>query len=122
MLKRSIPFFLVFALAALGAPALAAPTGQAPQQIVQSIADKLADAIQGRQAELRQHPDEVIKIIDGIVLPHFDMDYAALLVLGQHAREATPAQRVAFTRAFYKALTHRYAEGLVAYTRGAVKV
>jgi phospholipid transport system substrate-binding protein len=101
---------------------VAAPTDQAPQQVVQSIADKLADAIQGRQAELRQNPDEVIKIIDGIVLPHFDMDYAALLVLGQHAREATPAQRVAFTRAFYKALTHRYAEGLVAYTRGAVKV
>jgi phospholipid transport system substrate-binding protein len=122
MLKRFIPCFLALALAALAAPAVAAPTAQAPQQIVQSIADKLADAIQGRQAELRQHPDEVIKIIDGIVLPHFDMDYAALLVLGPHAREATPAQRVAFTRAFYKALTHRYAEGLVAYTRGAVKV
>ncbi|HET7591387.1 MAG TPA: ABC transporter substrate-binding protein [Rhodanobacteraceae bacterium] len=122
MPKRFIPLFLAFALAALAAPAVAAPTGQAPQQVVQSIADKLADAIQGRQAELRQNPDEVIKIIDGIVLPHFDMDYAALLVLGPHAREATPAQRVAFTRAFYKALTHRYAEGLVAYTRGAVKV
>jgi phospholipid transport system substrate-binding protein len=122
MLKRFIPLVLVLALAALAAPAVAAPTDQAPQQIVQSIADKLADAIQGRQAELRQNPDEVIKIIDGIVLPHFDMDYAALLVLGPHAREATPAQRVAFTRAFYKALTHRYAEGLVAYTRGAVKV
>jgi phospholipid transport system substrate-binding protein len=121
MPKRFIPLFLAFALAAL-APAVAAPTDQAPQQVVQSIADKLADAIQGRQAELRQNPDEVIKIIDGIVLPHFDMDYAALLVLGPHAREATPAQRVAFTRAFYKALTHRYAEGLVAYTRGAVKV
>jgi phospholipid transport system substrate-binding protein len=122
MPKRFIPLFLAFALAALAAPAVAAPTDQAPQQVVQSIADKLADAIQGRQAELRQNPDEVIKIIDGIVLPHFDMDYAALLVLGPHAREATPAQRVAFTRAFYKALTHRYAEGLVAYTRGAVKV
>lgn len=122
MPKRFIPLFLAFALAALAAPAVAAPTDQAPQLVVQSIADKLADAIQGRQAELRQNPDEVIKIIDGIVLPHFDMDYAALLVLGPHAREATPAQRVAFTRAFYKALTHRYAEGLVAYTRGAVKV
>ncbi|MGH8215900.1 MAG: MlaC/ttg2D family ABC transporter substrate-binding protein [Rhodanobacteraceae bacterium] len=122
MLKRFIPLILILAIAALGTPAMAAPTSQAPQQIVQSIAEQLADAIQGRQAELRKHPDEVIKIIDGIVLPHFDMDYAALLVLGRHAREATPEQRVAFTRAFYTALTHRYAEGLVAYTRGAVKV
>jgi phospholipid transport system substrate-binding protein len=106
--------------AACAVPAFAAD--QSPQQIVQSIADQLGQAIQGHQAELRQNPEQMIKIIDGIVLPHFDMDYASLLVLGRHAREATPAQRVAFARAFYNALTHRYAEGLVAYTRGSVKV
>lgn len=123
MLKRSLQWLAAaFALAAFAAPAFAAPAGPTPQQIVQSIADQLASAIQGHQAELRKNPDQVIKIIDRIVLPHFDMDYAALLVLGRHAREATPAQRVAFSRAFYDALTHRYAEGLVAYTRGAVKV
>ncbi|HLI18371.1 MAG TPA: ABC transporter substrate-binding protein [Rhodanobacteraceae bacterium] len=122
MVKR---FLLLFA-ALLVAVAFAAPSSaaaeQTPQQIVQSIADQLGTAIQGHQAELRQHPDQVIKIIDDVVLPHFDMDYASLLVLGRYAREATPAQRVAFARAFYNALTHRYAEGLVAYTRGSVKV
>jgi phospholipid transport system substrate-binding protein len=122
MLKPSIrlPMALLLALA-FAAPALAA-AGQTPQQIVQSIADQLGNAIQGRQAELHEHPDEVIKIIDALVLPHFDMDYASLLVLGRHARDATPAQRVAFAGAFYKALTRRYAEGLVAYTRGSVTV
>ena len=122
MLKRSLLLLMAMLFgAACAVPAFAAadPT---PQQIVQSIADQLGTAIQGRQAELHQHPDEVIKIIDGIVLPHFDMDYASLLVLGRHARDATPAQRVAFARAFYNALTRRYAEGLVAYTRGSVKV
>jgi phospholipid transport system substrate-binding protein len=122
MLKQSMRILMAMLLAlALAVPALAA-SGQAPQQIVQSIADQLGNAIQGHQAELHQHPDEVIKIIDDTVLPHFDMDYASLLVLGRHARDATPAQRVAFARAFYKALTRRYAEGLVAYTRGSVKV
>jgi len=122
MLKQSIRVLATMLLVvAFTVPALAAPE-QTPQQIVQSIADHLGTAIQGRQTELRQHPDQVIKIIDDTVLPHFDMDYASLLVLGRHAREATPAQRVAFARAFYNALTHRYAEGLVAYTRGAVKV
>jgi phospholipid transport system substrate-binding protein len=121
MLKRSLLLLVAMLFgAACAVPAFAAE--QTPQQIVQSIADQLGTAIQGHQAELQQHPDEVIKIIDGIVLPHFDMDYASLLVLGRHAREATPAQRVAFARAFYNALTRRYAEGLVAYTRGSVKV
>ena len=122
MLKRSLLLLMATLFgAACAVPALAAGD-QTPQQIVQSIADQLGTAIQGHQTELQQHPDEVIKIIDGIVLPHFDTDYASLLVLGRHAREATPAQRVAFACAFYNALTHRYAEGLVAYTRGSVKV
>lgn len=122
MLKRSIRLLATILLVAVfAAPAIAAAE-QSPQQIVQSIADQLGNAIQGRQAELYKNPDDVIKIIDAIVLPHFDMDYASLLVLGRHARETTPAQRVAFARAFYNALTRRYAEGLVAYTRGSVKV
>lgn len=123
MLKRSILLFTTaLAVMAFAIPTLAATTNQTPQQIVQSIADQLGSAIKGHQTELRQHPDQMIKTIDGIVLPHFDLDYAALLVLGRHARDATPAQRVAFSKAFYNALTHRYAEGLIAYTRGAVKV
>lgn len=122
MLKRCmLVFAAVFLAAVFATPSLAA-TEQTPQQIVQSIAEQLGNAIQGHQAALRQNPEQMIKIIDGIVLPHFDMDYASLLVLGRHAREATPAQRVAFAQAFYDALTHRYAEGLVAYTQGAVKV
>jgi phospholipid transport system substrate-binding protein len=122
MLKRSI-LLLVLACACLlaGTPAFAA-AAQTPQQIVQSIADQLGQAIQGHQTELRQNPEQMVKIIDGIVLPHFDTDYASLLVLGKHARQATPAQRVAFAKAFYDALTRRYAEGLIAYTRGSVKV
>lgn len=122
MLKRSL-WLLAAAFLGMAAtlPSLAA-ANQTPQQVVQSIADQLGKAIQGHQTELRQNPDQMIKIIDGVVLPHFDMDYASLLVLGRHAREATPAQRVAFAKAFYDALTHRYAEGLIAYTRGAVKV
>ncbi|HEX5960076.1 MAG TPA: ABC transporter substrate-binding protein [Rhodanobacteraceae bacterium] len=123
MLKRFIRLSAaMFVLVAFATPSLASAPVQTPQQIVQSIADQLGQAIQDHQDELRQHPEQMIKIIDGIVLPHFDMDYASLLVLGRHAREATPAQRVAFARAFYDALTHRYAEGLIAYTRGSVKV
>lgn len=122
MLKQSIrPAMAMLLALAFAVPGLASAQ-QTPQQIVQSIADQLGTAIQGHQAELQGSPDKVIKIIDDIVLPHFDMDYASLLVLGRHAREATPAQRVAFARAFYNALTRRYAEGLVAYTRGSVKV
>jgi phospholipid transport system substrate-binding protein len=105
------------------APATAAPASQqTPEQIIQSIADQLASAIDGHRDELKQNQDKLISIIDEVLLPHFDIDYASILVLGQHAREATPAQRERFAKAFYNSITHRYAEGLLDYTRGRVKV
>jgi phospholipid transport system substrate-binding protein len=97
-------------------------TAQTPTQIVQSIADHLATAIEGHRAELKQNRDKLISVIDEVFLPHFDIDYASILVLGRHAREATPAQRERFAKAFYNSITHRYAEGLLNYTRGRVKV
>jgi phospholipid transport system substrate-binding protein len=109
----------VFAQAA--APAAAAQ-GQGPEQIVQTISDDLAKAIEGHQAELKNDKEKLIAVIDDTFLPHFDIDYASILVLGQNAVKATPQQRERFAKAFYNSITHRYAEGLLNYTRGRVKV
>lgn len=98
------------------------PAGQAPVEVVQGIADQLGKAIDGHQAELKKDQEKLITVIDDIFLPHFDIDYASILVLGQHARAATPQQRERFAKAFYNSITHRYAEGLLNYTRGRVKV
>ena len=95
---------------------------QSPEQIVQSIAEQLANDIDGHRDELKRNQDKLINIIDEVFLPHFDIDYASILVLGQHAREATPEQRERFAKAFYNSITHRYAQGLLDYTRGRVKV
>jgi phospholipid transport system substrate-binding protein len=108
-------------LQAQAAPA-AATTQRSPVQVVQTIADQLASAIEGHRDELKHDQEKLISVIDDVFLPHFDIDYASILVLGQHARETAPAQRERFARAFYNSITHRYAEGLLNYTRGSVKV
>jgi phospholipid transport system substrate-binding protein len=95
---------------------------QSPVQVVQAISDELSKAIEGHQQELKNNHEKLIGVIDSVFLPHFDIDYASILVLGQHAREATPEQRARFAKAFYNSITHRYAEGLLDYTRGRVKV
>jgi len=109
------------AFAQAAAPA-AATQGQSPQQVVQQISDDLAKAIEGHQAELKNDKEKLIAVIDDTFLPHFDIDYASILVLGQNASKATPQQRERFAKAFYNSITHRYAEGLLNYTRGRVKV
>ncbi|WP_267224612.1 MlaC/ttg2D family ABC transporter substrate-binding protein [Dyella silvae] len=112
----------------VAAPAFAQNTAapasaqQSPVQVVQAISDELSKAIDGHQQELKNNHEKLIGVIDSVFLPHFDIDYASILVLGQHAREATPEQRARFAKAFYNSITHRYAEGLLDYTRGRVKV
>ncbi|MGH8211761.1 MAG: MlaC/ttg2D family ABC transporter substrate-binding protein [Rhodanobacteraceae bacterium] len=108
--------------AAVAQSAPASAQAQTPQQVVQAIIDQLGSALDDHREELRKNPEQLIKVIDRILLPHFDIDYASLLVLGRHAREATPAQRARFSRAFYNSITHRYAEGLLNYTKGKVKI
>jgi phospholipid transport system substrate-binding protein len=93
-----------------------------PNQVVQNLVDDLAKTMEARRDELQKNREALLKTIDGIVLPHFDIDYASLLVLGQNARTATPEQRARFAKAMYNSITHRYAEGLLKYTEGRVRV
>ena len=114
-----LAFALLLAVVAVAPARADNPT---PDQVVQGIADDLGKAIDGHRAELKNDHEKLIKVIDGILLPRFDIDYASILVLGQHARAATPEQRERFAKAFYNSIAHRYAEGLLNYTRGRVRV
>ncbi len=109
----------VLALTAV-APAYADTPG--PNQVVQTLVNDLGKTMEARRAELGKDREGLLKVIDSIVLPHFDIDYASILVLGQNARTATPEQRARFAHAMYNSITHRYAEGLLKYTEGRVRV
>ncbi|MBS0515170.1 MAG: ABC transporter substrate-binding protein [Proteobacteria bacterium] len=116
---------ILYSLLSIFALATAAPAfadSPAPNQVVQSLVDDLGKTMDKHRAELAKDREGLIKVIDQIVLPHFDIDYASILVLGQNARTATPEQRARFARAMYNSITHRYAEGLLKYTEGRVRV
>lgn len=102
------------------APAFA--DASAPNQVVQGLVDELGKTMETRRAELSKDREGLLKVIDQIVLPRFDIDYASILVLGQNARTASPEQRARFAKAMYNSITHRYAEGLLKYTEGRVRV
>ncbi|HEX6834347.1 MAG TPA: ABC transporter substrate-binding protein [Rudaea sp.] len=115
----------IFSLLCVLGFAAATPTfavAQMPDKVVQGIVDDLGKTMESRRAELQSNREALLKVIDGIVLPHFDIDYASILVLGQNARSASPEQRARFAKAMYNSITHRYAEGLLKYTEGRVRV
>src|SRR5579862_9383964 len=93
------------------APAANTAEGQGPSEVVQAAA-------QGMLQDL----DKDGELVDKYLLPHFDTETAARLVLGVHWRTATPEQRKHFIDAFYHSLLVNYGSALVDYTADKLKI
>ena len=87
-----------------------------PRELIEISAQKMLDALEANRAEYRKNPEKVEQLVDEVLLPHFDTQYAARLVLGRHWRTATPEQRQKFVDAFYHSLLENYGAALVEFT------
>jgi phospholipid transport system substrate-binding protein len=86
------------------------------------LTTRLIAALDKDSAAVRHNADKVLPLVDGLLYPHFDMDYAARLVLGQHWRGATPQQRQQFAVALYRRLLHIYVGSVAEWTADRVKL
>ena len=93
-----------------------ASTELGPRELIEASAQKMLDALDANRAEYRKNPKMVEKLVDDVLLPHFDTQYSARLVLGKHWRTATPEQRQKFVDAFYQSLLENYGAALVEFT------
>ena len=108
--------------AAYAAYAAEAVPGPAPQELIETTARELLEALDADRALAKQDPARVRKLVDEILLPHFDTDYSARLVLGKHWRSATPEQRQRFIGAFYQSLLRNYGSALAEFTADRMEV
>lgn len=93
-----------------------------PSQLIESAANIMLQEISARRAEFRRDPAKLYALVDDVLLPYFDVDHAARLVLGRHWGAATPEQRRRFVDAFYKSLLNNYGDALVEFTGDRIKV
>jgi phospholipid transport system substrate-binding protein len=93
-----------------------------PGQLVQTAASAMLKDLDAHRAEYRSNPGKVHALVDQVLLPHFDTDYSARLVLGRHWPAASDAQRQRFIKAFYKSLLNNYGDALVDFTADKLKV
>jgi phospholipid transport system substrate-binding protein len=114
--------------AAIGAAAQSPPAAprqgaaEDPAALVQEAAQgMLADIDKNRDA-YRRNPAKVAPVVDKYLLPHFDTETAARVVLGQYWRSATPEQRQRFIDAFYHSLLGNYGQALVEFTSDRLKI
>jgi phospholipid transport system substrate-binding protein len=110
-----------FAASGAAEPAASTP-GPAPQELIETTARKLLGALDADRERARTDPSHVRKLVDQILLPHFDTDYAARLVLGKHWRGATQPQRQRFVDAFYQSLLRNYGSALAEFTADRLQV
>ena len=95
---------------------------QNPNDVIQSAADELAVALDGRKSELAENRAELYGLIDKILLPRFDRRYAAQLVLGKHWRTANAEQRSKFIDVFYGSLLRKYADGVLEFDQDKIEL
>ena len=93
-----------------------------PGQLIDSAAQSMLKELDAHRAEYRKDPAKVEQLVDEVLLPHFDSQYAARLVLGTHWRTATPAQRERFIKAFYQSMVRNYGSALAEFTGERLKV
>jgi len=131
--RPSLPHLALVALLALApvavAPLLAA-SAQAdtqsaqlgPQELMDSVSKKMFAALDANRAAIKKDPEKAYPLVDTILLPHFDTEYAAQLVLAQNWRTATPEQQKRFVDALYRALLRTYGGAIADFTADRLKL
>jgi phospholipid transport system substrate-binding protein len=112
------------AVAAAPAPAAApvAVVDTDPGQLIDTAAKAMLSDLDAHRADYRKDPAKINALVDRVLLPHFDTEYSARLVLGKHWNTATPEQRQRFIASFYHSLLHNYGTALLDFTGDRLKV
>jgi phospholipid transport system substrate-binding protein len=102
------------------APAAGAAEG--PTEVVQAAAQGMLTALDKDRDAYRKDPAKVADLVNQYLLPHFDTDFSARLVLGQYWRNASAEQRKRFVDAFYHSLLNNYGSALTDFTADRLKI
>jgi phospholipid transport system substrate-binding protein len=105
-----------YAAEAPAATPTAAPSTLGPQELVENSAKRMLQELDKNRAMYQKDSAKLDALVANVLLPNFDTEYAARLVLGPTWRTATPEQRKRFVDAFYHSLLRNYGAALVDFT------
>jgi phospholipid transport system substrate-binding protein len=87
-----------------------------PQELVENSAKRMLAELDKNRAIYAKDSAKLDSLVANVLLPNFDSEYSARLVLGQAWRTATPEQRKRFVDAFYHSLLRNYGTALLNFT------
>jgi phospholipid transport system substrate-binding protein len=104
------------------AAAAATVPGPGPHELIQKVSQDLLRDLDANRARYAKEPQQLRALVDRYLLPHFDVDFAARLVLGKHWRTATEDQRKRFIDAFYQSLMRNYGDAVLEFRADRLKI
>ena len=112
MFKRIILATLLVVMAPL---ANAAVDKTNPYSVMNQAAENTFTRLKADQSKIKQDPNYLRTIVREELLPFVQIKYAGALVLGRYYKDATPAQRDAYFKAFGDYLQQAYGQALALY-------
>ena len=101
---------------------VAAAKAEDPGKLIQTAAEGMLKDLEANRDSYRKDPNKLNALIEKYLLPNFDSQYSARLVLGKHWRDASEDQRKRFVDAFYHSLVKNYGSALVEFTSDRMKI
>jgi len=87
-----------------------------PDVVVETTISDLIGQLEEHRTELEKDKRKLFQMVEDVVVPHFEVQMIARLVLGKHWRTADEEQRGVFAEEFKKLMIRTYATALFEYT------
>lgn len=98
-----------------------AALAESAQRLVKTTTERVLQVVKDRGEQLRDDPAELYRLVDEIILPHFDFERMSRDVLRRHWDEADAGQRRRFVEEFKNLLVRTYAKALTEYSDQSVE-
>ncbi len=112
-MKRALGLFIVALW--LWSPVAGALPARDAEVLVKETADTVIARVKSERDLLRRDSGRLHRLVDELIIPHFDFARMSQWVLGKHWRAANPAQRARFISEFRLLLIKTYATALLEY-------
>lgn len=111
--------FTAFLAMFLATTAQAAPG--TPDEVIDAASKRIITEIEPQKDALRKDSAKLYKLVEDIIIPHFDFAVISKRVLGKTWKSANESQRVRFSEAFKNLLVRTYSNALLEYSGENIK-
>ena len=87
-----------------------------PEELIRETSDRVIDEIKANRDKYQADPESIYKLVDTVVLPHFDFSAMTDLALGNYRDQVSAKQRPTIINEFRLLLVRTYSSALLEYT------